>query len=183
MLYVKKNAYTEIQVLHITVNCNKGKQITQPNAKCVLATVRINFKTMLYKYLQYRFLFLFLFSCSSSQSLYCYAFKPLSQQHWLLMNVLLYKKKMIPLFYCWPAKTSISPCSSPLGTFRAKRQKRRRARRNGCFRRLFYCINCFRFYCLGQVKLMCIHNGLVHFYFLIITGVTLPQLSISRTPL
>ena len=32
-----------------------------------------------------------------------------------------------------PAKTSVSPRSSPLGT---KRPQRRRARRNGCFRRL-----------------------------------------------
>ena len=31
-------------VLYITVNCNKGKQIAQPNAECVLATVRINFE-------------------------------------------------------------------------------------------------------------------------------------------
>jgi len=34
------------------------------------------------------------------------------------------------------AKTSVSPRSSPLGTFRAKRPQRRRARTNGCFRRL-----------------------------------------------
>ena len=39
-----------------------------------------------------------------------------------------------------PAKPSVSPRSSPLGTFRAflraKRPQQRRARRNGCFRRL-----------------------------------------------
>ena len=39
-----------------------------------------------------------------------------------------------------PAKTSVSPRSSPLGTFRqeenAKRTQRRRARSSGCFRRL-----------------------------------------------
>ena len=37
---------------------------------------------------------------------------------------------------CKPAKTSISPRSSSLRTFRAKRPQRQRARRNGCFRRL-----------------------------------------------
>ena len=35
-----------------------------------------------------------------------------------------------------PATKSISPRSSPMGTFRTKRPQRRRARRNGCFRRL-----------------------------------------------
>ena len=39
----------------------------------------------------------------------------------------------------YPAKTSVSPRSLPLGTLRAeeaKRPRRRRARRNGCFCRL-----------------------------------------------
>ena len=35
-----------------------------------------------------------------------------------------------------PVKTSVSPRSSSPGTFRAKLPQRRRARRNGCFRRL-----------------------------------------------
>ena len=38
--------------------------------------------------------------------------------------------------HLYPAKTSVAPHSSPLGTFYAKCPQRRRVRRNVCFRRL-----------------------------------------------
>ena len=47
------------------------------------------------------------------------------------------------------SKTSVSPHSSPLGTFRAERPQRRRARRNGCFRRLHKGLTDFIKHCIS----------------------------------